>query len=63
MDEQINTYISESLELCRQLLGKLDENEEDIPLFFGGEIYRAYKRAIDIVRDETTSIQSKIKKL
>ncbi len=63
MDEQLQMYISESTELCRQLINMLDKDEDEILTYFGGDLYDAYRRAIDIVKDETKSIQSKIMNL
>lgn len=63
MNEELEKYKTNCLELCRRLLGKLDENEEEAASFFGGDIYKAYLQATDEAKNKTRSIQGKIRNI
>ena len=63
MEGNILKYKENSLALCRKLMQKLNENDDDANLFFGGELQYSYQNITDLAKVRVKNIQIKIENL
>ena len=63
MTEDIQKHKEKSLELCRKLLQKLDENDDDASLFFGADFRKSYIDVTDMAKTKVKNIQTQITNL
>ena len=63
MEEEVEKYRNASLYYCNKLLNEIQRNQEDIDLFFGGDLYKAYHTATEQAVDKANQVRMKIRNL
>ena len=63
MEEELEKYRAASLYYCSRLLNDIKRSQEDIGLFFGGDLYKAYDDATDKALSKASSVRTKLRNL
>ena len=62
-EEELRRSRSASLRYCEKLLNELRSELDDIDLFFGGDLHRAYVDVTDEVIAKASNVRKKIRNL
>lgn len=63
MEEEKARYKAASLSLASKLLQELRSNTDDAKMFFGDDLYKAYRTATNEAVNEVNTIRGKIRNL
>lgn len=63
MEEELEKYRNASLYYCNKLLNDIKRTQEDIGLFFGGDLYKAYDAATDKALSKAIQVRTKLRNL
>ena len=61
--EKVQMYKSEGLHYCNQLLNEVQNTQDEIDSFFGGELGRAYFIATDKLLTKIKKVRTKLRNI